>query len=70
MHPPDKPSPGLAGRHYLTKLELNALYYPRHYRIVTGPIRQEAGDIPFFSRLTQRIERRGLQTVFQLIPVQ
>jgi uncharacterized protein (TIGR04141 family) len=50
-------------------------FNPRQYRIVLGLIREEAGDIPFFSRLTlmragQRIERHGLRAAFRVVPVQ
>jgi uncharacterized protein (TIGR04141 family) len=54
---------------------LAAGFNPRDYRIVLGLIRREAGDIPFFSRLTlmraaERIVGRGLRTAFTVIAVQ
>jgi len=50
-------------------------FNPREYRIIVGLIRKEAGDIPFFSRLTlmraaERIEGKALRTAFVVIPVQ
>jgi uncharacterized protein (TIGR04141 family) len=50
-------------------------FNPREYRIVVGLIRREAGDIPFFSRLTlmraaERIEGKALRAAFVSIAVQ
>jgi uncharacterized protein (TIGR04141 family) len=54
---------------------LPAGFNPRDYRIVLGLIRREAGEIPFFSRLTlmraaERIIGRGLRAAFTVIAVQ
>jgi uncharacterized protein (TIGR04141 family) len=50
-------------------------FNPRDYRIVIGLIRKEAGEIPFFSRLTlmraaERVTGKALRVVFVVIPVQ
>ena len=50
-------------------------FNPREYRVVVGLIRKEAGDIPFFSRLTlmraaERVAGKALRVAFVVIPVQ
>jgi uncharacterized protein (TIGR04141 family) len=50
-------------------------FNPRDYRIVIGLIRKEAGEIPFFSRLTlmraaERVTGKALRVAFVVIPVQ